>query len=170
MVPRGSKQSRQDFDDFYDDMIQKCHQFFEMTGKTGDVILLHPLMVHSVSINSLRQPRIITNPPVSLKEPFKFDRSNPDHYSLVERFTLKSLGKDRLRGWKIKGRRESVTPERLKPRVEEIEQGMQRGRSAPARPKSGRKHPKIDKCDMVWFSYEMSTGLVLPHRDSNVDV
>ncbi|KAJ5546561.1 hypothetical protein N7494_004146 [Penicillium frequentans] len=92
---------------------EKCQDFLEMTGKAGDVILLHPLMVHSQSFNSLRIPRIITNPPVSLNEPFNFDRKDPSQYSVVERKTLQDLGKDRLRGWKIKGSRESVVPERL---------------------------------------------------------
>lgn len=31
--------------------------FFEMTGKKGDVILMHPLMLHSVSKNAIRQAR-----------------------------------------------------------------------------------------------------------------
>jgi hypothetical protein len=71
-------------------------------------------MVHSASINSLRIPRIITNPPVSLKEPFKFDRDDPSEYSMVERKTLQELGVDRLRGWKIIGEREAVVPERIR--------------------------------------------------------
>jgi hypothetical protein len=44
-----------------------------MTGNVGDVVLMHPLMVHSASRNSLRIPRIIANPPVALKETFEFD-------------------------------------------------------------------------------------------------
>jgi len=78
------------------------------------VVLMHPLMVHSASHNGKRMARIITNPPVSLRVPFNFDRENPDDYSLVERKTLKELGKERLQGWRIKGEREGVVPERLK--------------------------------------------------------
>jgi hypothetical protein len=40
-------------------------------------------MLHSASKNLLRIPRVITNPPVSLKEPFCFDREDPKDYSLV---------------------------------------------------------------------------------------
>lgn len=31
--------------------------FFEMTGKKGDVILMHPLMLHSASKNAIRKAR-----------------------------------------------------------------------------------------------------------------
>jgi len=98
--------------------------FHEMTGSPGDVVLMHPFMLHSASRNSLRVPRIITNPPVLLKEPFNFDRDHPEEYSLVERKTLKELGRDRLRGWRIKGERRVVVPERVRiqaeMRVEEL--------------------------------------------------
>lgn len=94
--------------------------FFEMTGNVGDVILMHPLMLHSASKNLLRRVRIITNPPVSLKEPFCFDRPNKKDYSLVELKTLKDLGMpDGLKGWKIEGPRKGWTPKRLQ-RMEEM--------------------------------------------------
>jgi hypothetical protein len=77
----------------------------EMTGEVGDVYLLHPLMLHSASKNLLRLPRIITNPPVALKEPFKLNRKEGEgEYSLVERKTLMELGMEGGIGdWKIKG-------------------------------------------------------------------
>ena len=53
-------------------------------------------MLHSASKNHLRALRIITNPAVALKEPFNFNRENPEEYSLVERKTLRELGVDRL--------------------------------------------------------------------------
>lgn len=53
-------------------------------------------MLHSASRNHTRAPRIITNPPVSLKEPFNFNRENPEDYSIVEKKTLKELGVDKL--------------------------------------------------------------------------
>lgn len=88
--------------------------FVEASGNIGDVYLLHPLMLHSASNNMLRTPRIITNPPVSLKQPFNFDRENESEYSVVERKTLRELGVDKLSGWKITKDREQVIPERLK--------------------------------------------------------
>ena len=113
MVPRGEQPAHEGLG-FYTSLVQHCSDFHEMTGNVGDVILLHPLMVHSASRNSLRLPRMITNPPVSLKEPFNFDRDDPSEYSLVELKTLQELGKERLRGWKITGTRDAVIPERLK--------------------------------------------------------
>ncbi|KAL4737660.1 hypothetical protein BDV11DRAFT_171741 [Aspergillus similis] len=118
MVPRGEAQSENPDAEpglsFYKTLIQKCTDFHEMTGKTGDVVLMHPLMLHSASRNILRTPRIITNPPVALKEPFNFDRDDPSKYSLVEKKTLLALGKDRLQGWKITTERERIVPARLK--------------------------------------------------------
>ncbi|KAL4994220.1 hypothetical protein BDV10DRAFT_197696 [Aspergillus recurvatus] len=99
---------------FYKSLIGKCTDFHEMTGKTGDVVLMHPLMLHSASRNMLRNPRIITNPPVGLKEPFNFDRDDPSEYSLVEKKTLLALGMDRLKGWNITTERERIVPARLK--------------------------------------------------------
>ncbi|CZR52180.1 uncharacterized protein PAC_02057 [Phialocephala subalpina] len=89
--------------------------FHEATGEVGDVFLLHPLMLHSASKNLLRIPRIITNPPVSLKEPFNFDREDPSEYSLVELKTLKDLGmSEGLKGWKITGPRREWVSNRIK--------------------------------------------------------
>ncbi|KAI1794753.1 hypothetical protein LXA43DRAFT_994087 [Ganoderma leucocontextum] len=73
-----------------------CTAFVELTAQTGDVVLLHPLMMHSASENHLRVPRVITNPRVELRAPFCFARDDPDEYSLVERKTLRALGVDRL--------------------------------------------------------------------------
>ncbi|KAF2260981.1 hypothetical protein CC78DRAFT_570847 [Lojkania enalia] len=94
--------------------------FVEATGVVGDVYLLHPLMLHSASNNQLRKVRVITNPPVSLKEPFSFDREDGD-YSVVERKTMRALGKERLGGWKVLGERQRIVPERVR-----IQQEMKR--------------------------------------------
>jgi len=110
---------------FFCDMVQECSNFVEATGSVGDVYLLHPLMLHTASNNSLRIPRLITNPPVSLKEPFNFNRAD-DKYTVVERKTLRELGKERLEGWKIVGGREAVVPERLKIQAKWKEEELQR--------------------------------------------
>ena len=108
MNPRGTGGPHEDLS-FYLNLAQKCSVFHEMTGEVGDVILLHPLMLHSASKNSLRIPRIITNPPVSMREPFNFNRSDPLEYSLVEMKTLKELGVESLPNWKATGSRERLT-------------------------------------------------------------
>ncbi|KAF7800320.1 hypothetical protein EIP86_011570 [Pleurotus ostreatoroseus] len=74
--------------------VKNCKKFVEVTGEVGDVVLLHPLMLHTASKNHIREPRVITNPPVGLREPFNFNRDDPSEYSLVERKTLKALGLD----------------------------------------------------------------------------
>ncbi|KAF4634426.1 hypothetical protein G7Y89_g3671 [Cudoniella acicularis] len=88
--------------------------FVEATGQIGDVYLLHPFMLHSASRNYLRIPRIITNPPVSLKEPFKLWRED-GNYSLVEQKTLKDLGKpEGIKDWKITKERMGWVSNRVK--------------------------------------------------------
>ena len=71
--------------------VKKCERFVELTGEVGDVVLMHPLMLHSAAKNYLRVPRVITNPPVGLREPFNFCREDAEEYSLVERKTLLAL-------------------------------------------------------------------------------
>lgn len=73
------------------DLMKECNQFAEMTGRRGDVVLCHPLMLHSASRNALRIPRFITNAKVKLKENFQFDRPEGE-LSLVEQKTLRALG------------------------------------------------------------------------------
>ncbi|KAK0711040.1 hypothetical protein B0H67DRAFT_601884 [Lasiosphaeris hirsuta] len=114
MSPRGYEDFKQEKNlNWFNGVARSCSSFVEATGRTGDVYLLHPLMLHSAASNALRNVRIITNPPVSLNEPFRFDREDSD-FSLVERVTLKALGKDRLDDWKIAGPRERVVPERIR--------------------------------------------------------
>ncbi|KAI0344230.1 hypothetical protein BDW22DRAFT_1427864 [Trametopsis cervina] len=92
--------------------IKRCQKFVEVTGEVGDVVLLHPLMLHSASKNNLRIPRVITNPPVGLRAPFNFNRENPEEYSLVEKKTLKALGVDRL-DFKPTTERRQIVPQRV---------------------------------------------------------
>lgn len=109
--------SANDYQAIYPEVLRNCDDssFHEMTGEVGDVILLHPLMLHSASKNGLRHVRIITNPPVSLKEPFEFDRADRSQYSLVELKTIQDLGGfEKLKGWKITGERKPVIPQRFK--------------------------------------------------------
>ncbi|THH08763.1 hypothetical protein EW145_g2487 [Phellinidium pouzarii] len=107
------------------------------TGKAGDVVIFHPLMVlqsslvkcrillifaiyiylqpHSASKNYKRIPRFITNPPVTLKGPLNLARENPDDYSLTELVILRALGENgidaaKMKDWKITGKRRRFTP------------------------------------------------------------
>ena len=70
--------------------------FAELTGRAGDVVLLHPFMVHTESRNASGLPRFMTARVVKLKEPMNFDRPNPKDYSPVELAVLRGLGVKRL--------------------------------------------------------------------------
>ena len=77
-------------------LLSQCSRFEELTGRAGDVIILHPYILHASSQNVLGVPRLITNPPVMLKDPMNFNRPNPADFSPLERATLHYLGVDRL--------------------------------------------------------------------------
>ena len=125
MARRGEEDQWNEFQWFWEQIkdTEKCKLFQQMTGKCGDVVLMHPLMMHSASRNSLHIPRVITNPSVSLKEPFNFNRNDPREYSLVEKKTLKELGVTNLPTWKIHAPRERLTPGRegIHARMKELE-------------------------------------------------
>jgi hypothetical protein len=91
------------------DLIGQCADFVEATGEVGDVYLLHPFVLHAKSRNHLRRPRFITNPPLTLAEPMRFDRPDP---SPVERAVLRALGADSY-AFTPTAPREEVVPERV---------------------------------------------------------
>jgi hypothetical protein len=94
-------------------LIGQCSQFEEATANAGDVYLLHPFLLHAASQNPLRVVRIITNPPVHLNEPLRFDRPNDEDFSPVERGVLAGLGKERF-SFAASAPRERVVPERVR--------------------------------------------------------
>ncbi len=102
-------------------LIEKCEDFVELTGNAGDVVLLHPFILHAASQNPSGRPRFITNPPVSLKEPMNFNRENPDELSPVEWGVLRGLGYDRL-DFKPTAPRERLVPERVKRQQKMLEE------------------------------------------------
>lgn len=77
-------------------LITECHDFIEWTGQTGDVILMHPYMLHTISQNHSGVARFIINPALSLAEPMNFNRANKEDYSPVELAVLRGLGVDHL--------------------------------------------------------------------------
>jgi Phytanoyl-CoA dioxygenase (PhyH) len=78
------------------ELIAQCGRFEEITGRAGDVVLVHPFMLHASSQNVLGVPRFMSNPPVVLREPLNLNRADPAEFSLLERATLHYLGVDRL--------------------------------------------------------------------------
>jgi hypothetical protein len=100
-----------DFD--YAALIGQCRDFVELTGKAGDVVLLHPYMLHAASQNVLGVARIITNPPLALRKPMNFNRPDAADFSLAERAVLRGLGVSRL-DFAPAAPRETVVPERVR--------------------------------------------------------
>jgi len=94
-------------------LIEQCSDFIELTGEVGDVVVLHPFVLHAASNNPSGRARFITNPPISLKDPMQFKRDDPDELSPVELGVLKGLGVEQL-DFHITGERERIVPERIK--------------------------------------------------------
>ncbi len=72
-------------------LIEQCSDFAELTGEAGDAVLVHPYMLHRVSVNPSNRPRFIANMPVVLAQPMCFARPPGDAYSLVELAVLRAL-------------------------------------------------------------------------------
>jgi hypothetical protein len=60
----------------------------ELTGEAGDVVIMHPLLIHARSTNfaPLKSSgvRFMCHPSVPLKEEMRFDRINLEEYSILE--------------------------------------------------------------------------------------
>lgn len=97
----------------FGDLINECSDFAEATGRVGDVFLLHPFILHAKAQNVLRMPRAITNPPIKLREPMRFDRPDPASHSLVEQAVLRALGVDSY-SFRPTAPREAIVPERVR--------------------------------------------------------
>ena len=95
----------------FGEMLARCSDFRELTGKQGDVVLMHGYMLHAVSINTLPQPRVICNACPQLEEPMQFNRPDPADFSPLERSVLRGLGVERL-DFKITGQRGRIKPQR----------------------------------------------------------
>ena len=113
-------------------LIAQCEEFEEATAEAGDVYLLHPYLLHAASQNPLRLIRIITNPPVALNEPMRFDREDPADHSPVERAVLAALGVDRYE-FRPTADREAVVPERVKRQERMRQEELERAAKMAAR-------------------------------------
>jgi hypothetical protein len=91
-------------------MVRECRRFGELTGRAGDVALIHPYMLHTGSPNPLHCPRVITNPPMVFREPMRFD--DPEQMSPVESAIMRALGVERL-DFRPTSPREAVRPARM---------------------------------------------------------
>lgn len=106
-------------------LIHQCREFIELTGRIGDVVLIHPFILHASSQNHSGKPRFITNPPISLKEPMQFNRRNPADYSPVERAILRGLEVDHL-DFQPTAPRERIVSEGMKRKQKMLEEEQAR--------------------------------------------
>ncbi len=106
-------------------LIHQCKRFVELTGRIGDVALIHPFILHASSQNHSPKARFITNPPISLKEPMQFNRQNPDDFSLVELAILRGLGVDSL-DFAPTAERERIVSEGMKRKQRMLEEEQAR--------------------------------------------
>lgn len=67
----------------------------EATGEAGDVVLLHPFMLHSRSANTGPRVRFICNPCITLKAPMTLDPGAPGNRTPVETAIIRALGPNR---------------------------------------------------------------------------
>jgi hypothetical protein len=106
-------------------LIHQCQEFVELTGQIGDVVLIHPYLLHASSQNHSGKARFITNPPVSLKEPMQFNRADPADFSPVELAILQGLGVERL-DFQPTAPRERIVSEGMKRKQKMLEEEQAR--------------------------------------------
>ena len=109
-------------------LIDKCTEFVELTARAGDVVLLHPYMLHRSSFNHSDTARFMINPCCKFKEPMQFKRAN-GAYSPVERAVLHALQVDEL-DFQISGEREYIRPGRLDFQAELLRKEQERLKGA----------------------------------------
>jgi hypothetical protein len=93
-----------------DRILGECHKFRALTGEQGTIVLAHPFLVHTASVNATDRIRVISNTAVMLREPLRFDRVDGPP-TPVEELILRGLGVDRL-DFAATGSRERIPSER----------------------------------------------------------
>jgi len=77
-------------------IITGCKDFFEFSGRAGDVVLAMPYMMHKESVNHSKRARLLSARAIGLREPLDLNRADPREFSLIERTLLSGLGLERL--------------------------------------------------------------------------
>jgi len=90
---------------------EKCHSFIEAIVDAGDMVIMHPFMLHASSQNKLKTVRLMNNNNIKIKDPLCFHRQDKN-YSLVEKAILFALKKDYF-DFTITHKRESIIPDRI---------------------------------------------------------
>ena len=123
LLPNGAPEAS------FGSLVHQCHDFVELNGRIGDVVLIHPFLLHASSQNHSGKARFITNPPVSLKEPMQFNRLNSLDFSPVEQAVLRALGVERV-DFKPTAPRERIISEGMKRKQQMLEEEQSRTAAA----------------------------------------
>lgn len=78
------------------EVMGETRETHEVTGKAGDVVFMHPLLLHTGSFNHSNRIRWLSNPTIYTSETLKLERRDGD-YSPVERAIRRALGSDDAR-------------------------------------------------------------------------
>jgi len=122
--------------------IKQCNEFKQFTAKAGDTLLLHAHLPHATGKNHIRAQRVIANPHVTLKEPFNFNRANPEDYSLVEQVILRGLKRDSVPEYKPTRPRERVYPRNYVAKFARVRGELER--MVRAAEKEGKSRDEVD--------------------------
>lgn len=104
-VARYLRDHPEGIDDGCGHLVSQCTQFEELAARAGDVFLVHPFMLHASSPNRSGRPRVLSNPSVARRDPFRFDRRDGRQPCPVELATLRALDVDELEFTPTRARR-----------------------------------------------------------------
>jgi hypothetical protein len=76
----------------------RCSRFHEVVGEAGDLVLMHPLMMHSGAPNRSGRIRWMGNPMVYMHAPLDPLRRELDQLSAVELVMRRAIERGPLRG------------------------------------------------------------------------
>jgi len=76
-----------------------CSDFRELTASAGDIVILHPFMLHTRSNNPSGRIRYMNNKCISLWAPFNFNRPD-NNYNVIEEKCRSVIG-DKIAKFKI---------------------------------------------------------------------
>lgn len=80
----------------YRNRLEDWGRFEEVTLNAGDAMIMHAFLMHTISQNVKKVPRIMGRCTPRLKEPLNFDRERWEDYAPIEQLVLRHLEVERL--------------------------------------------------------------------------
>ena len=97
---------------------EHCKDFRELTASAGDIVILHPFMLHARSNNPSGRIRYMNNKCISLWEPFNFSRPD-NNYNIIEE-KIRCVVGDKIENFQITSPR-VCTPDKSRLEITEKE-------------------------------------------------